>query len=183
MKLIEAEQPGILRDVGGDEPDRISLLISPALAFCRNSKMRSCTSAMNSWKWTRRLRNDRRCLEEQIHSAWSCRDPDLAENIEALDRAAALASEASGQRGDPIVRAPDLALNGLVARAARARVPNSQRARRFASETMLGEPLLELREPDDDRLLGASRSDRPGCDARGILQPRGSGHEPDELSR
>ena len=67
--------------------------------------MRSCTSAMKAWKWTRRLRSDRERLEEQVHQH-GLAAADRAPDVEPARRRGVALAEQPAQRarlaGEPV---------------------------------------------------------------------------------
>ena len=65
--LVEAEQLRLARR----SPCATGGIGSPS-SFARSARSRSCTSSMNSWKWTRRL-GCRRSSRRRGPSAWICR--------------------------------------------------------------------------------------------------------------
>ena len=88
----------------------------------RASPMRSCTSAMNSWKWMRRFGWKSRGLEEEVHQH-GLAAADLAVDVEAGRRLSARsraeqAAERPGARGAPSLqfsgKAVETVGNGLL---------------------------------------------------------------------
>ncbi len=148
MEFVEAKQPGLLRDRGGGQPDRILAADFAQFRFLPQGVDALVHVGHEFMEMDAALAHDRRGREEQVHQH-GLAAADLAENVKALDRFRLVCARAEqpAERG------------------------------RLAREMTLGEPLFELRKLVDDRLLGAVAFDLSSGDARRILHRDGSRHE------
>ena len=99
VEFVEAEQPGLVEQLLGDEPDRIFAFVLAELHLLAQRKNALVHVEHEFVKMRAALARHRTCFEEQIHQH-GLAAADVAEDVEALERRfLAVAEQPAERRG------------------------------------------------------------------------------------